>query len=80
MIDIIATSSPPEMRRSPMDEITDITTVEHLKKELITILIQNDFNLLHPHVLHLSCKIDTLLIPFFRNQLPKAKVIQFPSK
>lgn len=63
-----------------MEEITHLERIEKLKQELISTLINNNFNLLHPHVLHLSYQINTLLIPFFRNQLPKAKVIKFPSK
>lgn len=63
-----------------MEEPDHMAIIEDLKQKLTNTLINNNFNLQHPHVLHLSCKIDTLLIPFFRNQLPKAKVIKFPIK
>lgn len=63
-----------------MEEPSDMAIIENLKQNLSETLIINNFNLLHPYVLHLSCKIDTLLVPFFRNQLPQAKVIKFPIK
>ena len=68
------------MRRFTMDETDHMAIIEDLKQSLNDTLIHNNFNLLHPYVLHLSCKIDTLLVPFFRNQLPKAKIINFPIK
>ena len=63
-----------------MEETDHMAIIEDLKQNLNDTLIYNNFNLLHPHVLHLSFKIDTLLVPLFRNQLPKAKVIKFPTK
>jgi len=63
-----------------MEETSDIVIIEALKQTLNNTLIINNFNLQHPQVLHLSYKINTLLIPFFRNQLPKAKIIKFPIK
>ena len=68
------------MRRFTMDETDHMAIIEDLKQSLNDTLIHNNFNLLHPYVLQLSCKIDTLLVPFFRNQLPKAKIINFPIK
>lgn len=63
-----------------MEETLNLVIVEDLKQKLTTILTRNDFNLQHPQVIDLSCKINLLLVPLFRNQLPKAKVIKFPIK
>lgn len=65
-----------------MAETSDMVTIEKLKQTLNNTLITNNFNLQHPHVLHLSYKLNTLFVPLFRSQLPKpeAKIIKFPIK
>ncbi len=68
------------MRRFAMEDYSDMAIIDELKQNLNDTIIHTNFDLLHPYVLHLSCKIDTLLVPIFRKQLPKAKVINFPIK
>ena len=80
MIDSYGTSSPIEMRRFTMEETDYIAIINDLKQNLNDTLVYNNFNLLHPQVLYLSLKINSLLVPIFRKQLPKAKIIQFPVK
>lgn len=63
-----------------MEETNYTQLTDDLKLKLNNTLIKNNFNLQHPHVLYLSCKINELLIPFFRNQLPKTQIIKFPIK
>ncbi len=63
-----------------MEETSNMVIIEDLKQNLNNTLSINNFNLQHPQVLHLSYKINLLLIPFFRNQLPKGKIIKFPIK
>ena len=65
-----------------MEVTANMVIIEDLKQNLNKTLIINNFNLQDPHVLHLSYKLNTLFIPLFRNQLPKAKakIIKFPIK
>ena len=65
-----------------MADTSDMATIEKLKQTLNNTLIINNFNLQHPNVLRLSHKLNVLLIPHFRSQIPqpKAKVIKFPVK
>ena len=63
-----------------MEETCNLVAIEDLKQKLNKTLIINNFDLRHPNVLDLSCKINMLLIPFFQDQLPRAKIIKFPIK
>jgi len=63
-----------------MGEPLNMVIVDNLKQTLNKILVANNFNLQHPQVLSISYEINSLLVPFFHNQLPKAKIIKFPTK
>ena len=50
-------------------ETSTLTTLIALKKDLVKVIEQNDYDLLSPEVVTLSIKIDRLMTPLFKQQL-----------
>ena len=50
-------------------ETSTLLLIISLKKDLLELIEANDFNLLSPEIIELSCKINRLLLPLFKNQL-----------
>ena len=64
----------PQSEATNLMEPTTLTLIMSLKKDLINLIEANDYNLLSPEVIELSCKIDRLMLPLFKHQQKK----QFP--
>ncbi len=58
----------PQSEATNLMEPTTLTLIMSLKKDLINLIEANDFNLLSPEVIELSCKIDRLMLPLFKHQ------------
>lgn len=52
-----------------MEKTPQIMTINSLKKQLSSLIVQNNYNLLHPDILTLSYELDHLMIPLFKVQL-----------
>lgn len=50
-------------------ETTTLTTIMSLKKELLSLIKANNYNLLSPEVIELSRELDRLMLPLFKRQL-----------
>lgn len=50
-------------------ETSTLLLIISLKKDLLELIEANDFNLLSPEIIELSCKINRLMLPLFKNQL-----------
>ncbi len=57
-----------------MENTPQIMTINSLKKQLSSLIVKNNYNLLHPDILILSNELDHLMIPLFKVQL------EFPNK
>ena len=47
----------------------NILLISQLKKELIRVIIKNNYNLLAPEVQHISIQLDQLMLPLFITQI-----------
>ncbi len=52
-----------------MEKTPQMIMINSLKKQLSTLIVKNNYNLLHPDILTLSHELDDLMLPLFREQL-----------
>ena len=57
-------------------EMTSLTTIISLKKDLNKAIEDNHFDLLSPEVISLSQKLDLLMTPLFKSQLERVSLNQ----